>query len=410
MTKSHPADIIECSTEHMEELPVIWVSDANRLQQLIDKLQTCHTVALDTEFIKRNTYYPILALIQINTGEAIYLLDAPKLVLSELWPVLANLPVMIWHSCSEDLSIFYLLSNLPPLTNVFDTQLALAYLTGQLQIGYQQAVAKTLDVHLDKAHSQSDWLVRPLEQEQEHYAIDDVRYLLPLYHQLRQELMDKRLYDYVWEDSQTLADEVYQTGQISDTDQYLSTVNYRHSGIQRYFLKELLAWRERLARATNQPRTFVLRKQGIRDLLDVMPKSIRQLHQQTSIHRNIIRSYGNEILKIIQRAKKANLADYPPAVHSGYYSKDKRLAKEIQGLIERHSQQIGVPANLLMKKKWQTTLMKMVALADDCQTPYQKTDLPKGLRGWRYEWILNELIPLLEANRLELRTGMGLTE
>lgn len=393
--------------QQMEELPVIWVTNNNRLNELVEELTSCHTVALDTEFIKRNTYYPILALIQINTGKAIYLVDVPKLQLDELWQTLANLPVMIWHSCSEDLSIFYLLSDVPPLNNIFDSQIALAYLTAKLQIGYQQALVDTLDIHLEKAHSQSDWLVRPLSPEQEHYAVDDVRYLLPLYYQLKQQLNEKGLYDFVWEDCQTLADEIYQAGQIEDEEQYLSTVNSRHNGIQRYFLQDLLTWRERLARATNQPRTFILRKQGIKELVERMPNSIKRLHQQTSIHRTIINTYGNEILKIVRRAKSADPSDYPPAVPSGYRSKDKTLQKAINQCIEQYSDELGVPSNLIIKKKWQIKLMKAVALYDKDK---QNIELPKGLQGWRKRWVSQTLIPLLEENRLQLQAGMGLTD
>ncbi len=399
MTELSPLPV---STEQMEELPVTWINDDYLLNKLLEDLATCHTVALDTEFIKRDTYYPILALIQINTGKDIYLVDVPKLDLTELWQVLADLPVMIWHSCSEDLTIYYQLSHLPPLTNIFDTQIALAYLTGKLQIGYQQAVNDILDIHLAKAHSQSDWLQRPLDTEQEHYAVDDVRYLLPLYYQLNQQLTDKNLYNFVWEDCQTQADELYQANNVSDDEQYLSALEPRHSGLQRYFLKELLAWRERLARATNQPRTFILRKRAIRELLELMPTSIRQLNQRTTIHYSIVKQYGNEILKIIQQAKKAKVEDYPSLVYK-YRSKNKILQRKMAKSIENYAEKTGVPENLIIKKKWQNDLMQAVAFAGNDET----IELPKGLQGWRKQWIETEFIPLLKENQLELREGMS---
>lgn len=391
------------TTEQMEELPVTWINDNYLLNKLLEDLVNCHTVALDTEFIKRDTYYPILALIQINTGKEIYLVDVPKLDLSQLWQVLTDLPVMIWHSCSEDLTIFYQLSNLPPLTNIFDTQIALAYLTGKLQVGYQQAVNDILDIHLAKAHSQSDWLQRPLDTEQEHYAVDDVRYLLPLYYQLKEQLTDKNLYNFVCEDCQTQADDIYQANNISDDEQYLSALEPRHSGLQRYFLKELLAWRERLARATNQPRTFILRKRAIRELLELMPTSIRQLNQQTTIHYSIVKQYGNEILKIIRQAKNAKVEDYPSIIYKKYRSKNKILQRKINNSIRNYAEKTGVPENLLMKKKWQDELLQAVAFADNDKI----IELPKGLQGWRKQWIKTELIPLLKENQLELKEGMS---
>ena len=158
---------IDALLDIADAVDVTWVREQHQLAEVINALATCGRVALDTEFIKRDTYYPRLALVQLNTGDHVYLLDAPELQLSELWEALRKVDVAIWHACGEDLGIFYLLSGCPPLTNIFDTQIALSYLTGQLQMGYQQALEDQLDRHIDKEQSQSDWLQRPLSDEQE---------------------------------------------------------------------------------------------------------------------------------------------------------------------------------------------------------------------------------------------------
>lgn len=397
-------EVNSISVQEAEKLPVRWVRTPQDLDDMIEHLALCQVVALDTEFIKRDTYYPRLALIQINTGKSIYLVDAPNIDLSNLWDILAKLPVMVWHSCGEDLSIFYLLSGLPPLTNIFDTQIALAYIKGQLQIGYQLALKSVLNVEVDKGQSQSDWLARPLTKEQENYAVDDVRYLLPLYYKLVDKLTVNSLIDLVWEDCQVFADEVYDLYQADDEDQYLSAVDFRHNGKQRYFLKELMIWREKLARATNQPRTFILRKQGIRELVETMPRTIKQLKQQTSIHRKIIDSYGNEILRMLEMARKAKIEDYPPEVAgSGYRSKNKTLQKTMKNLILTYSQEVNISENMIMKKKWHSALLEMVAMSPDKdESYYSKENLPKGLRGWRYDWIISVYIPFLKNNKREL--------
>lgn len=77
-----------------------------QLDEVIHALEHCGRVALDTEFIKRDTYYPRLALVQLNTGDHIYLVDAPQLQLDELWQALSEVDVAIWHACGEDLGIF----------------------------------------------------------------------------------------------------------------------------------------------------------------------------------------------------------------------------------------------------------------------------------------------------------------
>ncbi|WP_261870058.1 hypothetical protein [Psychrobacter sp. JCM 18901] len=156
-------------------------------------------------------------------------------------------------------AFFYLLSGCPPLTNIFDTQIALSYLTGQLQMGYQQALADQLDMHIDKEHSQSDWLQRPLTDEQEQYAIDDVRYLPALYLSIEHALKAQGLYDYVWADCQLYASDLYDTQHVEDEAMYLTMADYRYNSQQMAILKGVATWREELARATNQPRTFVIK-------------------------------------------------------------------------------------------------------------------------------------------------------
>jgi ribonuclease D len=213
---------IDILLETANEAVVTWVREQAQLDEVIDALATCGRVALDTEFIKRDTYYPRLALVQLNTGDHIYLLDAPQLQLGELWQALSQVDVAIWHACGEDLGIFYLLSGCPPLTNIFDTQIALSYLTGQLQMGYQQALADQLEIHIDKEQSQSDWLQRPLSDEQERYAIDDVRFLPALYLQLEDKLKAQGLFDYVWADCQLYASDLYEAQQVEDDAMYLT--------------------------------------------------------------------------------------------------------------------------------------------------------------------------------------------
>lgn len=391
--------------QNCHNLTASWIRTEQQLATLLDELadsQDSQIVALDTEFIKRDTYYPRLALVQVNTGKGIYLVDAPELDLTEFWQVLAGLPLMIWHACGEDLGIYYLLSGLPALNNVSDTQMGLAFLTGELQMGYQQALAETLQVEVDKGHSQSDWLARPLSDEQEHYAIDDVRYLLPLYQQIAQQLTEQGLYDKAMADCQMYANELYQAQQLTDDEQYLSVSDFRYSGKQLAFLRELMAWRENLARATNQPRTFILRKQAIRELVEFMPKNKKQLKTQTSVHRKILEIYGDEILRIIHDADSIDPQTYPTRIVPPYRSKDKAVKKAVEAEIKRYSEQTGIPKNILMKKKWLSDLYEMVALDLDVSA------LPQGLQGWRQDWVINNLLPLLTKYRADLRAGMGI--
>ena len=393
---------VEALLETANKAVVTWVREQDQLNEVITALATCGRVALDTEFIKRDTYYPRLALVQLNTGDHIYLLDAPQLQLGELWQALSQVDVAIWHACGEDLGIFYLLSGCPPLTNIFDTQIALSYLTGQLQMGYQQALADQLEIHIDKEQSQSDWLQRPLSDEQERYAIDDVRFLPALYLQLENKLKTKGLFDYVWADCQLYASELYETQRVEDDAMYLTMADYRYTSEEMAILKAIATWREGLARATNQPRTFIIKKQAVREIVTEKPNSMRDLAHKTTIHRSMLRLYGEELLKVIREARSLSPTEHPACLLPPYRSKNKVLSKAVQQAIDEHAKVMGIPANVLMRKKWLGQLYEVIAFDQDI------SNLPQGLKGWRNEWVVQTLIPVIEAHKTELQQGMGI--
>ncbi|MBU5616304.1 HRDC domain-containing protein [Psychrobacter sp. TAE2020] len=392
---------IDALLDIADEVAVTWIREQSQLAEVINALEGCGRVALDTEFIKRDTYYPRLALVQLNTGNHIYLLDAPQLQLGEFWQAVSEVDIAIWHACGEDLGIFYLLSDCPPLTNIFDTQIALSYLTGQLQMGYQQALDDQLDMHIDKEQSQSDWLRRPLSDEQEQYAIDDVRFLPALYLSIEYALKSQGLYDYVWADCQLYAAELYAAQHVADDEMYLTMADYRYNSQQMAVLQAVAIWREELARSTNQPRTFVIKKQAVREIITENPSNLRELAHKTTIHRSMLRLYGEELLKIITDAKGLSAVEHPACLPAPYRSKNKILSKAVQDAIAERAEQIGVPENVLIRKKWLSQLYEVIAYSKDW------VELPQGLQGWRNQWVTQTLIPVIETHKAELKQGMG---
>lgn len=371
----------------LAQLPIHWVNTQDQLFSLLDELDDTQVVALDTEFIKRDTFFPILALIQINTGKGIYLVDAPKLYLEELWEVLADVPTVVLHACGEDLGIYYLLSNLPALTNVFDTQIGLGFLTGEGALGYQKSLHDALGVHVDKGESQSDWLKRPLTHEQEQYAIDDVRYLLPLFNVVKAQLEQQGLWEYAQQDCQSYSQELYQNFHTPDNEQYLNIADFRDTPQQLAMLQTLCEWREQLAKSINKPRTFILRPQALREIIEKPPHSMKQLGF-TSTKPNVIRLYGQEILTLIDAVRKADAATYPPVLPLPYRSLSDSVQNQLQHAIKQHAEQLGISDTVLIRKKWLTELYAYSLTPD-----YQ---LPSYLTGWRHRWVMAALLPILQ--------------
>ncbi len=403
---THPAfnfPKISLDTSAAEALPVVWVQDNTALYALIDEIDSVDVVALDTEFIKRTTYYPILALVQVNTGKAIYLVDAPKLDLTEFWQALIEVPTMVWYACGEDLGIFYLLAKCPPLTNIFDVQIGVAYLSGKLQAGYSQALYEILGIEIDKGESQSNWLARPLTTEQETYAANDVRYLLALYQAVQQTLQSRQILSCVIEDSHHYANELYALQNQDSDSLYLDLIAPIYDRRQLGVLKHLTIWRETLAKATNEPKSFILGKQALREIVQEMPDSIRLL-ARTTINRAVLRRYGEEIVRIIRQAKAMPEQELPPPPPPSYHSKSKPFKNDLAKAIDQYSAEHQIPANLLLKNRWMNDLLVLVA--DEGQIE----QLPAELLGYRKALITETIIPLLMPYKAHIRQVLDTPE
>jgi len=139
-------------------------------------------VAVDTEFRRTTKDNMRLALLQVNDGEEIYLIDSisikePRGQASFLF---TNSVVKIFHSCKEDIEAIYAWTG-EVMNNLFDTQLANAFLNGDFSIGYQGLVEEKLGIIIDKGETRSNWIRRPLTDSQLNYAVSDVEFLIELY-------------------------------------------------------------------------------------------------------------------------------------------------------------------------------------------------------------------------------------
>ena len=139
-------------------------------------------VGIDTEFRRTSKDNMRLALLQINDGEEIYLIDTTAInnLKDECSFLHSDSVVKIFHSCKEDIEAIYSWTgNL--LVNIFDTQIAEAILGGEYSVSYQGLVEKKLGIKVDKGETRSNWLRRPLTDSQLKYAASDVEFLIDLY-------------------------------------------------------------------------------------------------------------------------------------------------------------------------------------------------------------------------------------
>ncbi len=190
------------------------IEDLNILnKELLEKSY----VGIDTEFRRTTKDNMKLALLQVNDGEEIYLIDAisidnPEDSCNFLY---SDSVIKILHSCKEDLEAIYSWTGYK-MVNLFDTQLANAFLGGDFSIGYQGLVDEKLDIKLDKRETRSNWTRRPLSDSQLSYAVSDVEYLIHLY--LEQERLLTATKKMVWfkEDVEFLISRTFFDGILSE--------------------------------------------------------------------------------------------------------------------------------------------------------------------------------------------------
>lgn len=376
-----------------DALPVRWVSKPGQLDELVDVIDSIDAVALDTEFIRVNTFAPQLALVQINTGEAIYLVDAPRLDLRYFWEALSEIPKMVWFACGEDLVIFYQearLANCKPLANVVDVQIGLAYL-GEEALGYAR-VLQRIGVVIDKSQVKSDWFARPLSPEQEQYAANDVRYLLMLHDLIEEALKNKNLHAFAQEDSLLYAKEIFEDFYCDDDELYVYYLSPFYNRDQIAALQDLVAWRQRLARQQNCPTGYIMRKKSLREIVERLPTH-RSALAATSLHPRSLRIYGRDIVAIVRQALRRAQEDNPSFL--AYRVQDASFYGRLDYAVVQGAQRLSVPSAVFFKKRWRQAIL---------HTYFGKGEnaVPDAMQGYRLEWFTSEVLPLIEEYKAKV--------
>ena len=284
------------------------VTSSPALADLCARLAQEPAIALDTEFMRERTYRAELCLVQVGTQRDACCID--PLALTQLEPLAAPLAgagtLKVLHAARQDLEVLAPIAG--RIANVFDTQVAAALGGFAAQIGYGELTLKLLGVSLAKAHTRTDWSRRPLSAEQIDYALDDVRYLLPL----REALLEKldRLGRTAWlaEELAPLSDAA---GQGVDPDKaWLRLKGLQGLDPGRIALATVLAaWRERRAIDRNRPRGWILDDVVLREIVLRVPRDKAALAAVPDMQEGVIRNSGDELVALIQ---SVGVADPPP--------------------------------------------------------------------------------------------------
>jgi ribonuclease D len=256
------------------------ITDSESLEILCERFARSPFVAVDTEFMRENTYWPDLCLFQIATDEEAAAID-PKAEGIDLTPLL-NLLVnnehvlKVFHAGGQDIEIVFNLTGGTPHP-LFDTQIAAMALGLGEQVGYSNLVESLLGRTLDKGARFTDWARRPLDRRQIDYAIGDVTHLAELFPKMLERL--KRTGRGAWLDQEMerIADPANYVNDPAQAWKKVKIQSRKAEVLGR--LKALAAWRELEARSKNLPRGRIMKDETMADVAAHPPSSQEGLGQ-----------------------------------------------------------------------------------------------------------------------------------
>ncbi len=284
------------------------IESRTALGELCSRLADAKIIGLDTEFVSEDTYLPQLCLIQIAVDEEILAIDPLAVEVDMLWQTIVEHPVTtVVHSGREEL-LFCLRSVGKRPHELFDTQLAAAFIATEYPTSYSNLVARLTGHRPDKGETRTDWRRRPLSDAQLHYAFEDVRFLHQMYELLQEKLVQRgRL---PWYASEIAAWEAAITAALTQQNwRRVSGVGGLSAKCQA-IVRELWLWRDAVARERDVPARRVLRDDLIVELAKRQSPQPDKIKAVRGLFRGQVKKVIPEISAAIHRGLEADLGEF----------------------------------------------------------------------------------------------------
>ena len=365
------------------------ITNSQELADLCARLAKSEFVAVDTEFMRENTYWPELCLVQIANTEEAAAVDplADGIDLKPLLDLLTdNEDVLkVFHAGGQDVEIIYNFTGRTPHP-IFDTQIAMMAISQSEQIGYSNLVESWLGITVDKGARFTDWSRRPLTERQIDYAIGDVTHLSKIFPKMLKRLIKTGRGAWLNEEMEKLADpENYRN------DPTLAWKRIKASGRNPQVLGRLKAiaeWREHEAQGKNIPRGRIARDETLADLASHPPKQQSDLAKVRGLSQGWKdNEIGKRLMATIGKAQPLPDDEMPPRGGRGApLGKEGALVADLLKLLLKiRSREIDVAARLLTRSDEMELLAAGV-----------RKNLPI-LQGWRYEIFGRDALDLVEG-------------
>lgn len=307
---------------------------------------------MDTEFVRTQTYFPRLCLIQIATEARLACID----ILAELDTerfreiLVHGKGLKILHAAKQDLEALYTTYGQIP-EKIIDTQVAAGLLGHQPQIGYARLVEDLLGVRLEKGQTRTDWSMRPLTDAQTAYAIDDVLYLAEMHATLRDRLQSVGRYTWALEDSQALTDPQLYESPPEDAWQRLPGIAYMPVPTQSR-ARKLATWREMQARNLDRPRQWILADKVLLGMAETNPRDQAALDKVPNLPARVARKQGRALLEVLRQANDdVARARVDFSRQTKPRAPDHKVLKQLAQIVSSTADELGISAELLATRR-----------------------------------------------------------
>ncbi|MGQ0619185.1 MAG: ribonuclease D [Panacagrimonas sp.] len=360
--------------------PFIQTRDA--LHALIEQIRLAPFLALDTEFVREETYYAKLCVIQVGDGSFSVCVDAiADLDLPSLFAAVAQTPALkVFHAPGQDLEIFVQRTGTCP-TPLFDTQIAAALLGHGDQLGYAGLVEKLAGIKVDKSLSRTNWARRPLTAAELTYAADDVRHLARLYPQMEAELAARGRLEWLREDCARMTDPArYRPAPDNEWRRLKGLAKLERTA--QHVAARLARWRDEVGELRDRPRKWILPDEALYVLAERQPQSRSQLADLGVLQLKTLERHADTLLALVAEGR----ADPRPVLAENQRPDDtektriKRLAERLRNI----ATELEIPASLIAPR---AELERLAAEGENADILL--------LRGWRRQIAGEELLRYL---------------
>lgn len=359
------------------------ITTTKDLRNLSEKARSKDAVALDTEFVWNRTYYPRLGLIQMAlSDEECYLID-PLMVedLTPLGELLADQrTIKILHDAPQDLAILYKATGYVP-KNIFDTRLAAGFACLPASLSLGNLIEELLDIKLEKTATLTNWLKRPLDEEQITYALDDVRYLRAARIIIINRIIGPEIKAWLQEELDLLNSPQNYNGLTEDNryKKIRGAKSLDRPGLA--VLRELVIRRERIARKINRPRGHVVKDSILIDISKSRPLHLEELYEVTTLSAKVIDRWGSQLVAAVHAGLACPENDQPDLERTVRLNKkNTQMLERLHEFIQLKSNVQGIDPTLIGNSSELKRLVKILSKSS-------KSEMVRQMDGWRNTFL-----------------------